>query len=465
MAATFQEEQNKLLESYLERYEKHTQEVEFFLSSTCDQACEYCYLFKHGKELYPPSCNDDSEKILNNLKLLLEYLHENNYDYKNYNIFTGEFFALPYWEEVLQIFYDYHMKYYPDLDRNITIPTNGSFLKDEEKVKKIEPWLAKLRREHGSPLHLFLSMSVDGPHDLELRTRHNKVYKKDKADDVFYDRLFKLCDKYKFACHPMVTKYFLQNWKENYDWWIDKCVEYNLKFIGQTDKEIYNIPMFLEVRDPYEWEDEETIQQYKDFLMYVAEKDLKVLHNNDKLDFARRVLNSDSITEGGDYGNAQPYIIAFPHPWHRITCSIQGGPMFRIGDLALIPCHRTGYENLTYGHMKVNDEGTKIIGVEAKKPVLAFKIKTLNPNRSMLKCSNCQMRSWCLKGCLGSQFENQRELFSPNDYVCNMFFTKYKTIHEICEKYDLYRLVLNDEFTSEDRKEYIKNARKILQQL
>jgi radical SAM protein with 4Fe4S-binding SPASM domain len=40
--------------------------------------------------------------------------------------------------------------------------------------------------------------------------------------------------------------------------------------------------------------------------------------------------------------------------------------------------------------------------MEADKAALAIKIKNLNPNRQTLKCADCPIRGFCLKGCLGS---------------------------------------------------------------
>ena len=223
--------------------------------------------------------------------------------------------------------------------------------------------------------------------------------------------------------------------------------------------------MFLEVRDPYEWEDKKTLENYKQFLLYMAEKDLEIFHHNDIKDFAAHVFNGASVKYGGNYGGSQPYLIAYPEIQTKMPCSIQAGPVFRLGDLALVPCHRTSYENLVFGKLTLNEKNDKIIDIQAEKPILALKIKTLNPNRSMLKCSDCQMKAWCLKGCLGSQYENQGELFSPNENICDLFKVKYTTIHEIAEKYGLYKILYQDPLCPQDRKEFVRHARSILQSI
>ena len=91
---TYQEQQNSLLQLYLDKTKKD-ESVEFIFSSLCNQACEYCYLYRHGKEMYPPEAND-KDNILHNLPILLKWLEDEGYVYETYDIFSGEFFNLSY---------------------------------------------------------------------------------------------------------------------------------------------------------------------------------------------------------------------------------------------------------------------------------------------------------------------------------------------------------------------------------
>lgn len=452
---SFQEEQNMLLQSYLNRYEKSEMTVEFIISSLCNQQCEYCYLYKHGKEMYPLESNK-KENILRNFPLLLKYLKEEGYKYETYDIFSGEFFQLSYWEDIIKMICEDNKG--SSKTKVISIPTNMSFLMDDAETKKVEYWIEKCKEYN---LDMYLSASVDGPEDLEKIER--PLTNAEIKDAEFYDKFFKFLAKHNFVPHPMITKNFVKNYKQNYDFWIDNLIKYNCKYTRYDGKELYTIPMLLEVRDPDQW-DEESIENYKKFLWYMAEKDLEVLHKNNLEDFAMHMADdfSDGMMELGTYNHCQPYTIALPSLQGQLPCSIQKGPVFRVGDLSLVPCHRTCYPHMVYGSLQLNEEKNKIIGIKGDRPGLALKVKTLNPNRSYMKCSGCPIKIFCLKGCLGSQYENNKELFSAQDKVCDMFYAKYNTINEIAEHYGVYDIIKNKLEVPTERREFIEYARKIL---
>lgn len=451
----YQESRDALFQSYLDVYCKSAEAVEFIISSQCDQKCEYCYLQKHGVEMNYPRANHE-EDVLNNLKLFLDYLEENNYQYKTYDIFSGEFFQLPYWEKVFQIFYD-NQERIGKKERFMSIPTNYSFCGNAELYEKVIEWIEKFREVNCS---VHLSCSIDGPEETEKITRPNQ---KLVRDDAFYDRVCKLIAKYSFAFHPMISKHFLKDYKKNYDWLLDKVFSYNMQF-NSYGTICLNSPMLLEVRDTAEW-DEESLHNYKDFLNYVAEKDLELFYHGNKEEFAIKIFDdfSDEYVKTTGFARTQPYILNYPYVCgNKMSCSIQHHAVCRLGDLTMAPCHRLYYSEFEYGNFIKNEENTKIIGVHGLNSTLGFKIKTLNPIRSNLKCGGCKYRAFCLQGCLGSQYENTTEIFANQDAVCNMFETKYTTIHEICEKYGLYDIILNNPLVQAGRKEFIKYARNVL---
>lgn len=453
---TYQEQQDILLQSYINTYSKKLKSIEFIISSACDQKCEYCYLYKHGEEMNYSQANNYKD-ILHNLPIILDYLEENNFEYENYDIFSGEFFNLSYWEDILEIFYQHHKKL--KKLRYMTIPTNYSFIDNKEKTKKIEEWLDKLKEIN---LMLHLSCSIDGPEEIDNLTRPNiKIHK----NENFYEDIFAFMAKHYYACHPMITKYFLENYEKNYDFLIDNTIKYNVLYMNDEDIAVYNPPMMLEVRDNIEW-DEESLKNYKDFLNYVADMDLKKLFNNDKKLYAYKIFDdfTDEFKELTGYNHrTQPYILAYPTiQGNTMSCSIQHNFVIRVGDLKLAPCHRTYYSQFEYGNFVLDENKEKIIGVHGINPTLAFKIETFNPIRSNLKCGGCKYSNFCLQGCLGSQFENTGEIFGCEDNVCKMFETKYCTIHEIVERLELYPIILNDPLVPAHRKEYIKYARSIL---
>lgn len=455
---TFQEQNDLLLKSYIENYVKPLETVEFIFSSECDQKCEYCYLQKHFKEMNYPRANK-KEDILHNLKLFLDYLEEQDFQYKTYDIFSGEFFNLSYWEDIFQIFYEHQLSI-GSKDRVMVIPTNYSFIADDEKIIHIEEWINKMLSTN---CYVHLSCSIDGPEETDNSIRpnfNNKVIK----NNAFYDKVFSFVAKHNYAFHPMISKHFLENYKDNYDWFIDNIAKYDICFYDKEGRQMLSAPMLLEVRDNDEW-DEHSLKLYKDFLNYVFEKDLHVLYKDNLRDIMYRVFDdhSDLYEKMTGVFRCQPYILAYPSTCgNKMSCSIQKHLVCRLGDLTMAPCHRLYYPEFEYGRFITNEDRTKIIGVEGYNPTLAFKIATLNPTRSNLKCGGCKYRGFCLQGCLGSQYEETSEIFGFQDKVCEMFKIKYETIHEICEKYKLYDMALNDEYIPSYRKEYVQYVRGIL---
>lgn len=452
----YQEQLDILMKSYLDTYCKNKKAIEFIISSQCDQKCEYCYLYKHSHEMNYPQANK-KEDVLRNFQLILNYLEKENYEFEDYDIFSGEFFQLSYWEDIFQMIYNFQIK--TKKHRYVTIPTNYSFIEDEKLTDKIDKWIIKMREE--ADAHVHLSCSVDGPEKTESITRPN-VHIKQKNQE-YYDRLFKFVAKNSFAFHPMVGKYFLQNYKENYDFFIDGIIKHNVMFYGD-DYSTYNPPMFLEIRDNDQWDDD-SLNNLSLFLNYVADQDLERLYSGDKELYALKFFDDFTDTYQQMTGSLrnQPYILTYPHlSGNVVSCSIQKHLVVRVGDLKMAPCHRTYYSELEYGEFLLNEDKTEIIGVKGINPTLAFKIINFNPARSSLKCGGCDFKSFCIQGCFGSQYENTSEIFAPQEQVCKMLRVKYKTIHDIAERLGLYDIILNHPAVPGERKEFIDYARKIL---
>ena len=84
MSKTYQDEQNELLEYLLYNlaYPKLSEPdsnkdiaLELFITTTCNKACEYCYLQKHQDKLYPQNLNK-AEIIEQNCQILLNHFLE-----------------------------------------------------------------------------------------------------------------------------------------------------------------------------------------------------------------------------------------------------------------------------------------------------------------------------------------------------------------------------------------------------
>ena len=114
----FQQEQNQLLKTVLDlRYFQPWKEednqyslrndanLEIFITPSCNQHCEYCYLVKYDG-LYPKEINN-KDTILNNLKILYDYIIEQKYHIPKIEFFTGEIWHTNFGLEILEITYQY----------------------------------------------------------------------------------------------------------------------------------------------------------------------------------------------------------------------------------------------------------------------------------------------------------------------------------------------------------------------
>lgn len=406
--------------------------IELNITSDCNYKCEYCYLYKNGDKLYPKEFRSP-KLIKDNLKILIDWIIENNYYITRLDIFSGEFFSGQLGLDILNIIYETNLK--KKYCSYIVIPSNCSFIKNKEYTKKVEEVFKKLK---DIGIDVCISCSIDGRPIDEL-SRASKI--DIKREDEYYNDLFTFGKKYKFGYHPMIGRTFLNHYKENYDWWIEQIQKYYDKSDWKNQK-----PMMLEIRND-DW-DEEILKKYSDFLRYCAKKDLAELHNDNKEEMAHKLFYTSK--------NKIPSIndnLKLPFVEPRMTCAIQFYPCVRLGDLAFNPCHRTSYPGLNYGKFIVKNN--KIVGMESWNIPLAVKIYSLNPIVSHPKCSVCKIKNICLKGCLGSQLESTGELFSPIDSVCNLFYTKMDTLYDIYNELGFIDIVMNDKDLSYDEKQNI----------
>jgi len=74
------------------------------------------------------------------------------------------------------------------------------------------------------------------------------------------------------------------------------------------------------------------------------------------------------------------------------TCSIQSEFMVRVGDLKVVPCHRTEYSQFIYGEL-IDDE-KEILKFKVEKPELLITIFGMH-RRDMMYCSMCPINHLC----------------------------------------------------------------------
>ena len=82
--------------------ETYKDSLELIVSPVCYTKCTYCYYKNYMDCLYPRDIRAE-KTILDNCRKLLEWVHLNEYIPLDVDIFSGEFFNLPYYSEILDI--------------------------------------------------------------------------------------------------------------------------------------------------------------------------------------------------------------------------------------------------------------------------------------------------------------------------------------------------------------------------
>jgi len=478
----FRMENDELMESFLERTfysgwrdkDKEDTRLENFrsleiqLNAKCNLACKYCYLNRYGDKLYPEELNDE-ETILRNLDALIRWIKENNF-YPKLELFTGETFMQPISFEILTRIID---ELGGDVERAIVIPTNFTFLLNDELTKKVEDIIEKGRERN---IKIFLSASFDGKYCEGNRPFRQNVESHgispariwtqklgendDPRDDAYYDKAFKFIEKWGFGFHPMVYSEHIEDWKKNFLWFQEQFEK-----VGHPWYYLY----LLEIRN-VEWSNKQ-IQDYMEFVKFLWRWTYKKCGNNTKtlFDFLFKkkgfnILSSPLTTVGRGIG-----------------CSIQGTLFVRLGDLAIVPCHRTCYEPFNYGRLKVEsgiqevsgytrkdgktvedyikDKGDRIVGVEAENVELMIGIYSMD-SAKLPYCEACVINPLCNKGCLGSQYEVTGDLFTPIPTVCRLYHAKIKAMIEVFTELKIF-----DEVASKinvDKQRALVTIRKML---
>ena len=432
----YEEQNNELVNSFLERtffknyrLPKNSKDrcanwskFEMVLTSTCNLGCKYCYLHKHGKQLYPDEIKDE-DKIINNVSILTDWLIENKMT-PEIELFTGEMFAQEMNFEVLNVIYNK----YKDLNNElkppiITVPTNYSFLLDERTTQRVEENIQRFK-EIG--IRLGLSASVDGKyleHNRPFTKKHGEdafIFKAENGDrdDEFYDKLFAFNKKYKMGFHPMVYSNDMHLWKENWLWFQENFEKYNIPF-----NNIY----LLEVRNE-EWSQKQ-IEDFSEFIEFLI-----------KWTFYKKCNQSPKKFRDFIFKKKGYNILSKPlsSVGRGIGCSIQSCLPVRMGDLSVFPCHRTMYDQFKEFEFTVEDN--KITGIRGVNPEMIIAEKTFQ-GKTLPMCETCVIKESCSLGCLGSQYESTGEMFSPIPTVCKLEHTLTYTIARTLDELEMLRYV------------------------
>lgn len=376
--------------------------LELYVTSECNQKCEYCYLNRYGDKLYPAELRNE-KTILSNLDILLKYAVKNWPYLKHIDIFSGEIVGTQIFFNVLDIIKKYKEQGLNELEE-IIVPTNFSFIHSQEMTEKVQNYIDDFNKNYN--IRLVLSASIDG-YIIEDFSRPQKIYHKRDMD--FYHKSFQFMKKNGFCAHPMIAACSVDKWIENYKWFIDMCEQYDFNILQQV--------MTLEVRND-DWTDE-AISHYQEFLKFYCDYHFEHRYDSNPRKFAKMSLGLNEERNG--YTNFL-LLDATQFP----TCSVAYQLTVRLGDLSIAPCHRTAYPEFLYGKFIV--ENNEIIDIEANNPVIATKILLSNQRKTHHGCDTCWNVNSCIRGCFGAQYEYGDEPFMPLHSVCKMFKAKTRCL-------------------------------------
>lgn len=386
--------------------------LELFLTSTCNQKCEYCYLVKN-KELYPQEYNK-KEIVLKNLEIIYNWLIDNNFYISTIEFYSGEIWHTQYGLDVLELTYEYTKK---GLQYDsIMIPSNCSFLRNEEQKGKIQRYINKFRQ---LGKEFTFSISVDGKiiEDFSRPLNNGEV-----KQDTFYEDMFLFAKHNVFYFHPMVSAHNIAYWKDNFLWWIENLEKYSM-----PPKAL----MMLEVRND-EWT-KETIDLYNDFMNFLIDWSIEKFGKRDFVD----VLVGRITPNTSNHPWFQGYIPFFFGQNETFPgCTIGTHLTLRVGDLAVCPCHRTAYNKYLYGKFIV--ENDKIVGYEGNNTQMMIRTLYSNYKISSLGCDTCVIKDICLRGCIGAQLEANNDPLLPCLSVCRFFMSKAINLSKKYEKEGIY---------------------------
>ena len=398
---TYQDENNQLLKTYLDdsffrawgqrepELENFTK-LELMFNPECNLRCKYCYLVKHGDELYPREIRDINNQ-LDNLRMLLDYLTVNGYT-PAFEVFSGEPLIQPDKLAAVRMIIDAYRN--SEQKPNITIPTNFTFIEDDAKADRVKD-IVQYGDEHG--VKIFLSASFDGK---MIESNRPGTFVR---SDEHYDKCFSFAKDMGFGFHPMVYSEGIERWPENFLWYQEKLKEFDIPW--------WNIYL-LEVRDK-EWTGRQ-IESYGNFIRFLMNWTFDKLNHD-------RELMVRFILEKGFNMLKSPFVTI----GRGLGCSIQSTVFVRMGDLSIVPCHRTSYQPFIYGQFKA--ERGKITGVKAGNVSMMNTVYSFNA-RNQPYCERCELEPICSFGCLGSQYETNGDMFTPIPTVCAMYRQKYESL-------------------------------------
>lgn len=426
----YKEQDNQLFKDILERnyfqeFKKGNFKFELFINGLCRSNCEYCYLKKHQKDLFPIELYN-KEKILNNFQLLINWYIE-NYFTNEISLFSGEWLTTELRTPIFEILYNSFQKvpiiYRP---KCITIPDNMNFINNIEIVNEVQHFIDLFTTLN---IPIFFSASIDGKYCDFGRTEQS---------DEFYIKTFNFLHKNHGAAHPMISSSNIKYWIQNYRWWYETAPAY----IAQN-------LMMLEVRD--ETWTEESISYLLYFCNFLIDFKLKNYFNNNLNKFEKYLLIPD-----GHYSPEKLSFSNFNYGLDEINCSFHNAFVVRVPDLSIVLCHRLSYNNLILGHFTTEDN--KITNITDGNPALLI-LKTHAKRSCLPHCEVCPIMGICGGFCCGNSYENYQNPLIPVKQNCDMQKAKIAFLIKKYNDIGLFDIIEKDHSLDAAYKQYLLDLR------
>lgn len=416
---------------------------EFIIRPECNQKCEYCYIYKHGNELYKNHLSKN--EIIHNFDLFLNFLFIQKKCFsRDIEFFAGDMFEDDLFFDLLDILKKYFniikekYSYIFDNESIIVIPCNLSFV--YYHPEKADRFLSeqKLFREKYN-VRLMFSWSSDGLYATKSR-------EKKELSQEYFDKILQFCVDSECGAHPMVSPENVDIWCENYDWWIENWVKFHPDAYEKGDFQ----QMILEVRNDG-WT-EEKIELYLNFLNHVFEKRFE-LCNKDKEQLAYHLFIGDG--KNNTLKRLENYDIikldqSAPNlHCEKTSCAMQDVIHFNCNNMSLVICHRLAYKHFTPIYFITNEDNNKIIDFETGNIDIFLALRYIK-DQNLPICYDCDYNEVCLKGCFGSQFESSHEVFLPINSVCNLFKAKADFLLKKYNEYDLIKIAYQNNYLNLD---------------
>lgn len=399
--------------------------LEIQVTPACDKKCTYCYYNNYSNDLYPHSIRNKSN-IKNNLNCVLDWLDKNDFNPK-IELFSGDIFSHKLGMDVFDQVLDYFEK--DNKERLVVIPTNSSFLANDEKTEYIENRINKSKDYNNK---IGLSLSIDGKYSDPVTRPH--IGNKNFYSDEYYEKVFSFAKRNGYGFHPMIYFDAIENWIDNFKWFQDMMKTHDIP---------WNRIYLLEVRNKG-WS-KKNVRDYRKFFYFIMSWFFNNICKKDKYEFINAIFdkrkNMNIFSFLGSIGRG-------------IGCSLQSTFSIRLGDLTVNPCHRLSYSHLNAMKL-VKNSSEEIVDYEPLNIPFWLSIISLDV-KNMPYCHECLIKNFCQGQCLGSCYESTNEPFLPEPTVCRLFHTKMKTFIDFIEDINSWDILLEKMNRNEEELETIK---------